>query len=328
MKTRTKGFILSFILVFAMLIGVFTIMPMTASAAGGSESAVASSEIREITEITIRFNKFPTTVSQYWLEDNGCEVLSIKYSDGGTEANTGSDFPVTTNHLYSNSPNYNNTVGHGDTWAQSSHHPNAEYYIKKITNDPEFTWLRRIGFYIPILEQPRAKFADNVIINIKDVSSNIQYKTTLYDDSSFYPNTVLVADFAAKPLIPIEKVELEIPSVADGGTLGAPIVITPNVELGLYEWSSDTFDKDSLSKLTVLVYPKEGYCFYVGLDHPDKMHYDYYEYQSGKKTTIYINGEKVNLPGYTKDDLIRVLEDEAAKYEDDFGFGCGEDGCG
>jgi predicted DsbA family dithiol-disulfide isomerase len=43
---------------------------------------------------------------------------------------------------------------------------------------------------------------------------------------------------------------------------------------------------------------------------------------------IYINGEKVNLPGYTKDDLIRVLEDEAAKYEDDFGFGCGEDGCG
>jgi hypothetical protein len=34
MKTRTKGFIVSFILVFAMLIGVFTIMPMTASAAG------------------------------------------------------------------------------------------------------------------------------------------------------------------------------------------------------------------------------------------------------------------------------------------------------
>ena len=43
---------------------------------------------------------------------------------------------------------------------------------------------------------------------------------------------------------------------------------------------------------------------------------------------IYINGEKVSLPGYTKDDLIRVLEDEAAKYEDDFGFACGEDGCG
>ena len=34
MKTRTKGFILSFILVFAMFIGVFTMMPMTASAAG------------------------------------------------------------------------------------------------------------------------------------------------------------------------------------------------------------------------------------------------------------------------------------------------------
>ena len=33
MKTRTKGFILSFILVFAMLVGVFTMMPMTASAA-------------------------------------------------------------------------------------------------------------------------------------------------------------------------------------------------------------------------------------------------------------------------------------------------------
>ena len=33
MKTRTKGFIVSFILVFAMLIGLFTIMPMTSSAA-------------------------------------------------------------------------------------------------------------------------------------------------------------------------------------------------------------------------------------------------------------------------------------------------------
>ena len=38
MKTRTKGFIVSFILVFAMLIGVFTIMPMTASAAPSDDT--------------------------------------------------------------------------------------------------------------------------------------------------------------------------------------------------------------------------------------------------------------------------------------------------
>lgn len=45
--------------------------------------------------------------------------------------------------------------------------------------------------------------------------------------------------------------------------------------------------------------------------------------------TLYINGEKAAISGYTKQDMIQLLQNEAAKYEDeDFGFGCGEDGCG
>ena len=45
--------------------------------------------------------------------------------------------------------------------------------------------------------------------------------------------------------------------------------------------------------------------------------------------TVYINGEKVTLPGYTKEDMIHLLNEQAAKYDDeDFGFSCGIDGCG
>ena len=65
MKTRTKGFILSFILVFAMLIGVFTIMPMTASAAGASEPATTSTGNPIFNEVDVAFSIGGEQISKF-----------------------------------------------------------------------------------------------------------------------------------------------------------------------------------------------------------------------------------------------------------------------
>lgn len=43
--------------------------------------------------------------------------------------------------------------------------------------------------------------------------------------------------------------------------------------------------------------------------------------------TLYINGEKIALHDYTRDELFRILNQEVVK-ADGPGFSCGEDGCG
>ena len=43
--------------------------------------------------------------------------------------------------------------------------------------------------------------------------------------------------------------------------------------------------------------------------------------------TIYIDGEKISLSRYTKNEMIEILYNRASVAED-AGFACGEDGCG
>ena len=43
--------------------------------------------------------------------------------------------------------------------------------------------------------------------------------------------------------------------------------------------------------------------------------------------TIYIDGEKINLSRYTKNEMIEILYNQASGAEE-MGFACGEDGCG
>ena len=72
MKTRTKGLIISFILVFAVFIGVFTMMPMTASAETPTDT------------ITINGLTAPQAgqSADAWLDDNS-PVFSPNYDWGG-----------------------------------------------------------------------------------------------------------------------------------------------------------------------------------------------------------------------------------------------------
>ena len=74
MKTRTKGFIVSFILVFAMLIGVVTIMPMTASAAAAEDLT------QDIVECAIRsYHRIDDPGRRIVTKVNGEEVKGLAH---------------------------------------------------------------------------------------------------------------------------------------------------------------------------------------------------------------------------------------------------------